>query len=69
MSISEEAFTEQADVEVRMATTIDDYATAFRMVYDVYYAKGFTAFSSYGMWANAYQMHPSALVLLDGQKT
>ncbi|MBA4386686.1 MAG: hypothetical protein C0404_01825 [Verrucomicrobia bacterium] len=64
MSVSEDGFVGRSEVEVRIAATIDDYATAFRIAYDVYHPKGFTAFSPYGMRATVYQLHPSALILL-----
>lgn len=64
MQITESTFTNGDDVEVRVANSIDDYATAFRIAYEVYYPRGFTSFSEYGMRATPYQMRDTALVLL-----
>jgi hypothetical protein len=64
MSIHEDAFEGRSAIDVHIATTIDDYMTAFRIAYDVYHPRGFTEYSPHGLRATKYQLQPSALVLL-----
>lgn len=53
-----------AEIDVRIASSREDYREAFRIAYDTYHPLGFTAFSSHGMRATAYQFRPSTMVLL-----
>ena len=64
MHIKKQQSSRTEEITVRVAATMEDYETAFRIAYEVYYSKGFTGFSDVGMRASSYQLQSSTLVLI-----
>lgn len=63
---SESAAENQASrpLEIRIASTIEEYEAAFRIAYDVYFPLGFTDYSPAGIRVAAAQLRPGTAVLL-----